>query len=156
MKYPQLSLDNQLCHRLYLASNRITRAYRPLLTALDLTYPQYVVMMALWEQDHISIASLLTKTGIDPGAMTLILKKVEEKGLIEIQKSETDKRSKFVFLSESGSKLADQAKHIPEQLTCQFDDVDRTAFNQLIALLDTLNTSLAESEEGLACKSRHS
>ncbi|MEC8226255.1 MAG: MarR family transcriptional regulator, partial [Pseudomonadota bacterium] len=67
MKYPQLKLDNQLCHRLYMASNGIARAYRDSLNQLDLTYPQYVVMMALWEKDQISIAELLEKTAIDGG-----------------------------------------------------------------------------------------
>ncbi|KKM18622.1 hypothetical protein LCGC14_1663810, partial [marine sediment metagenome] len=84
MKYPQLKLDNQLCHRLYMASNSVVRAYRDALNALELTYPQYVVMMALWEEDKITIAQLLKKTAIDGGAMTQILKKMTDKQLLVV------------------------------------------------------------------------
>ncbi|MGO3820149.1 MAG: MarR family winged helix-turn-helix transcriptional regulator, partial [Vibrio casei] len=86
MKHPQLKLDNQICHRLYMASNALTRTYREMLSELDLTYPQYVVMMALWEQDNISITKLLEKTAIDGSAMTQILKKMSDKGLLNIIK----------------------------------------------------------------------
>ena len=65
MSFEQLKLKNQLCHRLYMASNSIARAYREPLAALNLTYPQYVVMMALWERDKITIAQLIDKTAID-------------------------------------------------------------------------------------------
>ena len=65
-----LKLENQLCHRFYTLSNAFTRAYRPLLKALDITYPQYVTLMALWETDHITIAELLDRTAIDGGAMS--------------------------------------------------------------------------------------
>ena len=77
MSINQLKLKNQLCHRLYMASNSIVRAYRELLSVLNITYPQYVVMMALWEQDKITIAQLVEKTAIDGGAMTQILKKIQ-------------------------------------------------------------------------------
>ena len=73
-----LKLESQLCHRFYTLSNAFTRAYRPMLKSLDITYPQYVVMMALWEQSNVTIAELLDKTVIDGGAMTLILKKLEQ------------------------------------------------------------------------------
>ena len=75
MSSDQLKLENQLCHRLYMASNSIVRAYREPLNELNITYPQYVVMMALWEKDKITITELLDKTLIDGGAMTQILKK---------------------------------------------------------------------------------
>ncbi len=74
MSINQLKLKNQLCHRLYMASNSIVRAYREPLRELNLTYPQYIVMMALWEQDEITIAELVEKTAIDGGAMTQILR----------------------------------------------------------------------------------
>ncbi len=74
-----LKLENQLCHRFYTLSNAFTRAYRPLLKALDITYPQYVTLMALWETDDITIAELLEKTVIDGGAMSLILKKLKKR-----------------------------------------------------------------------------
>ncbi len=85
MSYEQLKLKNQLCHRLYMASNSIARAYREPLSELNITYPQYVVMMALWEQDEVTIAELVAKTAIDGGAMTQILKKMSEEILREKQ-----------------------------------------------------------------------
>ena len=75
MTFNQLQLKNQLCHRLYMASNSIVRAYREPLSDLNITYPQYVVMMALWEQDKVTIAELVKKTAIDGGAMTQILRR---------------------------------------------------------------------------------
>ena len=91
-----LKLENQLCHRFYTLSNAFTRAYRPLLKALDITYPQYVTLMALWEDDDITIAELLDRTAIDGGAMSLILKKLQDKGFLVVTKDKADKRVKRV------------------------------------------------------------
>ena len=74
MSFEQLKLKNQLCHRLYMASNSIARAYRAPLAEINLTYPQYVVMMALWEEDKITISDLIERTAIDGSALTQILK----------------------------------------------------------------------------------
>lgn len=97
-----LKLENQLCHRFYTLSNAFTRAYRPLLKALDITYPQYVTLMALWESDNITIAELLDRTSIDGGAMSLILKKLEDKTYLRVVKDEQDKRVKRVCLTNTG------------------------------------------------------
>ncbi len=96
MPFAQLKLKNQLCHRLYMASNSIVRAYREPLRELNLTYPQYIVMMALWEQDEITIAELVEKTAIDGGAMTQILRKMADKCLLQMLKNHRDKRQRFV------------------------------------------------------------
>ncbi|MBQ4852212.1 MarR family winged helix-turn-helix transcriptional regulator [Pseudoalteromonas sp. MMG012] len=142
MSYEQLKLKNQLCHRLYMASNSITRRYRPHLEALDLTYPQYVVMMALWEQDNITIAQLRELTAIDGGALTLILKKMTTKSLIRIVSNENDKRKKHVKLLAGGLDLKVQAQHIPEQIKCNFSNVNEEEVNDLIALLDKVLVNL--------------
>lgn len=139
MKYPQLKLDNQICHRLYMASNRIIRNYRDPLTLLDLTYPQYVVMMALWEKDGITIAELLQKTSIDGGAMTQILKKMTDKSLLSIVKDEDDKRKRVIKLEPHGLQLQDQAADIPEKISCSFSNVTEQEAQQLIILLDKIN-----------------
>lgn len=139
MSHPQLALDKQLCHRLYMASNRVTRYYRDFLGELQLTYPQYVVMMALWEEDQISINALLKKTAIDGGAMTLILKKMSDKDLLCIEKSDKDKRKRIVKLSEKGRALSDSAALIPEQMRCAFQVLDDSELQQLIVLLDKVN-----------------
>lgn len=138
MTYENLKLDNQLCHRLYMASNKIIRTYRPFLDSLDLTYPQYVVMMALWEEDGVTIQRLLAKTAIDGGAMTLMLKKMQEKAYLSIKPSEDDKRKKLIYLSEAGRTLKESAKDIPEQVKCTFEQITQDDFNQLIGLLDKM------------------
>lgn len=143
MNYPQLKLDAQICHRLYMASNGIARAYRASLQKLDLTYPQYVVMMALWEKDEISIAELLEKTVIDGGAMTQILKKMTDKALLSIVKDEKDKRKRVVKLQSRGQDLQHQAATIPEQIRCKFPSIDEQKAQALIELLDSINGDLA-------------
>ena len=142
MKYPQLKLDNQLCHRLYMASNGIARAYRDSLNQLDLTYPQYVVMMALWEKDQISIAESLEKTAIDGGAITQILKKMSDKALLSITKDSHDKRKRLVQLEAKGKAMQDQAADIPSQIRCRFPSVSEQQALQLIELLDLVNSDL--------------
>jgi len=142
MKYPQLKLDNQLCHRLYMASNGIARAYRDSLNQLDLTYPQYVVMMALWEKDQISIAELLEKTAIDGGAMTQILKKMSDKALLSITKDSQDKRKRLVQLEAKGKAMQDQVADIPSQIRCRFPSINEQQALQLIELLDLVNSDL--------------
>ncbi|MFY8325334.1 MarR family winged helix-turn-helix transcriptional regulator [Pseudoalteromonas sp. ZZD1] len=142
MKFPQLKLDNQICHRLYMASNGIVRSYREALTAVDLTYPQYVVMMALWEKDKISINELLDKTAIDGGAMTQILKKMTEKQLLHIVKDEQDKRKRMVQLQAAGTQLQLKAESIPAQIRCKFPSISESEATQLISLLDKINSDL--------------
>lgn len=136
-----LKLENQLCHRLYLLSNAFTRAYRPLLDEIDITYPQYIVLMALWEKDEISIASLNQKTGIDAGAMTLILRKLSQKGFLDIRKDKADKRVKYVFLTEVGRELKEKARSIPEQMRCRVNDMQAEELQMLALLLDKLKSN---------------
>ncbi|AYA62791.1 MarR family winged helix-turn-helix transcriptional regulator [Alteromonas sp. RKMC-009] len=133
-----LKLENQLCHRFYTLSNAFTRAYRPLLAALDITYPQYVVMMALWEQDDVTIAGLLNKTLIDGGAMSLILKKLEQKGLLTVKQDEKDKRVKKVLLTEAGRAAKTTAEAVPAQMLCKFQGMTADEARQLVTLIDKL------------------
>lgn len=139
---PQLALSNQICHRFYVATNAITRAYKPYLKQLDLTYPQYLVLMSLWQQDGIEVGLVQQQTKIDPGALTLILKKLGQKGLLQLSSSKQDKRVKLVKLTEAGAKMEAQAENIPQQLRCQFPELSDTEVAQLTVLLDKLNTSL--------------
>ncbi|MBH0063428.1 MarR family transcriptional regulator [Pseudoalteromonas sp. NZS71] len=144
MAFEQLKLKNQLCHRLYMASNSIVRAYREPLNALNLTYPQYVVMMALWEQDEITIAELIDKTAIDGGAMTQILKKMSDKSLLAVIKDEHDKRKRLVQLTQYGQSLKLKAADIPKNILCKFDSVDAKQAKQLMQLLDLVVNDLAD------------
>ncbi|MDC2890304.1 MarR family transcriptional regulator [Psychrosphaera sp. 1_MG-2023] len=137
----QLKLSNQICHRYYVASNAITRAYRPLLDELGLTYPQYVVLMALWEEDNVEVKQVKAKTHIDGGALSLILKKLSAKNLINIVPSELDKRIKHVQLSDKGWQLQQEASGIPEKLMCQVSNMSR----EEVLLLKTLTDKLVEN-----------
>ncbi len=138
-----LKLENQLCHRFYSVSNAFTRAYRPLLKSLDITYPQYLVMMALWEQDNQTITQLVEKCRIDAGALTLILKKLNQKGFIEIKSSQQDKRVKEVVLTKKGLTAKSDAVNIPKQLLCQLQNLDADEMGQLKVLIDKLYCELA-------------
>jgi len=142
MNSDHLLLDEQLCHRVYVLSNAITRAYRPLLKDLDITYPQYVVMMALWEQDDIVINQLLEKTLIDAGAMSLILKKLHAKSLISLNSSNIDKRIKVVKLTTPGQSLKELAMGVPAQLMCRAASLSEAEINTLKRLTDKLNNDL--------------
>lgn len=113
-----LLLRNQLCHSLYSASNAMVRAYRPLLAPLELTYPQYLVMLALWEHDSVPIKQLVEDTRLDPGTLTPILKRLESKGLIGRRKGAEDERQWVIVLTGSGRALREQASAIPGKLFC--------------------------------------
>lgn len=141
-----LKLENQLCHRFYTLSNAFTRAYRPLLKALDITYPQYVILMALWETDHITIAELLERTAIDGGAMSLILKKLEDKGFLMVTKDETDKRVKRVQLTKMGKKKKTIAEEVPAQMLCKLEGMSAEESRELVKLLDKLSGCFENAE----------
>ncbi len=136
MAFEQLKLKNQLCHRLYMASNKIIRSYKDYLDPLDLTYPQYVVMMALWEFDNIKVSRLIELTQIDGGSLTLILKKLIKKGFISESKDSTDKRSKVLSLTSSGKSLKKSAASIPKRLSCEDPKLSPKEAYQLALLLD--------------------
>jgi DNA-binding MarR family transcriptional regulator len=144
MPLDQLKLKNQLCHRLYMASNSIVRAYREPLSELNITYPQYVVMMALWEQDEITIAELVEKTAIDGGAMTQILKKIAGKSLLNIVTNQQDRRKRLVQLTQQGHALKEKAVKIPNEISCKFNNIDSQQTKQLMQLLDLVVHDLAE------------
>lgn len=139
-----LILSNQICHRFYKATNAITRAYKPYLNQLDITYPQYLVMMALWETDVIEVSKVQQQTQVDAGALSLILKKLVAKGLISLNPAEGDKRVKLVCLTQQGKEMQLEASDIPMKLRCQFPDFSEADIAQLIQLLDKLNVSLGE------------
>lgn len=144
MKSETLFLDNQLCHRFYVVSNALTRAYRPMLEALDLTYPQYIVMMSLWQKDQVTVKELLQHTQIDGGAMTLMLKKLEKKLIVNITPSEEDKRVKLISLTEKGQALQQKALKLRESVLCQFAPISEQELLQLTELVDKLKNNLTD------------
>jgi DNA-binding MarR family transcriptional regulator len=118
---PKLHLENQICHSLYSATNALVRTYRPILEELDLTYPQYLVMLALWQQDAVMIKSLVDRTRIDAGTLTPLLKRLQTKSLITMTKSSEDSRQKMVVLTEDGHALIEKAEDVPDKLLCNID-----------------------------------
>lgn len=140
-----LKLENQLCHRFYTLSNAFTRAYRPLLKTLDITYPQYVTLMALWESDDITIANLLEVTDIDGGAMSLILKKLEAKGFLTVIKDDNDKRVRRVKLTTEGIAKKAVAEEVPTQMLCKLQGMTKEESHMLRDLLDKLGGCFSQS-----------
>lgn len=142
------TLESQLCHRLYVLSNAVTRTYRPLLEAVNLTYPQYVVMMALWQQHannqhHLSIGELQKITSIDNGCLSLMLKKMVNKGVIELTANPLDKRSKMISLSQVGIDLEQQAGQEKAKIQQQQQDtLSEEDYQNLTHLLDKLKKGL--------------
>ena len=147
MNYDSLKLDNQLCHRFYIASNAIVRAYRPILKKLDLTYPQYVILMALWEKDAVTHKELSSQTKVDSGSLTSILQKLLEKKIIKITIDKEDKRVKTILLTAKGLKLKDQCLVVPEQAFCQVDSLSQKEIQDLVRLIDKVNHLLLDDEE---------
>jgi len=110
---PALLLDNQLCFALYSASLTMTKLYKPLLDALDLTYPQYLVMLVLWEQDGLMVSALGERLSLDSGTLTPLLKRMEAAGLLQRQRSADDERRVQVSLTPQGVELQERAATVP-------------------------------------------
>lgn len=111
-------LDSQLCFALYSASSHLTAIYRPLLDPLGLTYTQFMVLMALWEKDDISITQVARRAGLSKATMTPLMKRLEEKQLIERQIQEGNERQKNVVLTLAGRKLSEQSGDITRRAFC--------------------------------------
>lgn len=113
-----MRLDRQLCFALYASSLAMTKLYKPLLAPLGLTYPQYLVLLALWEQDGQSVGELGERLQLDSGTLTPLLKRMEQAGLLQRSRDPEDERRVCVSLSTSGLALKDRARSIPQQLAC--------------------------------------
>jgi MarR family transcriptional regulator, organic hydroperoxide resistance regulator len=122
-----LDLDKQICHSLYSAANALVRAYRPLLEPIGLTYPQYVVMMSLWQNDAVSVKQLSEHTRLDSGTLTPLLKRLESKGALQRLHSQRDERQKVIVLTEQGQALKQQAAKIPQSMACNASMVKKDA-----------------------------
>jgi DNA-binding MarR family transcriptional regulator len=116
MAHEQLKLENQLCFPLYAAAREVTRSYKPLLDPLDITYPQYLSMLVLWEYGEQSVSELGNKLRLDSGTLTPLLKKLESKGLVSRRRDKSDERRVMVSLTDDGRALEDLAVDIPKQL----------------------------------------
>jgi DNA-binding MarR family transcriptional regulator len=122
-----LLLDNQVCFALYSASLAMTRLYKPLLADLGLTYPQYLVMLVLWEGDALMVSELGERLGLDSGTLTPLLKRLESLGLLTRQRDAQDERRVHVHLSPAGRHLKMRARKLPacilESTRCSLDEL---------------------------------
>jgi MarR family transcriptional regulator, organic hydroperoxide resistance regulator len=110
---PALLLDNQLCFALYSTSLAMTKIYKPLLAPLGLTYPQYLAMLVLWEQDGVMVSELGERLYLDSGTLTPLLKRLEGSGLIARLRDVADERRVHITLTAAGRKLKAKAAAIP-------------------------------------------
>ena len=116
-KYEALKLNKQLCFPLYACSRHMIRLYKPFLDELELTYTQYITMMVLWEREAVTVKELGSELYLDSGTLTPLLKKLEERGLVNRRRSDVDERNLIVTVTEKGQALRDRALHIPGEMT---------------------------------------
>ncbi|WP_433057850.1 MarR family winged helix-turn-helix transcriptional regulator [Dactylosporangium sp. CS-033363] len=113
-----LPLDRQVCFALYTATRAVTARYRPLLDELGLTYPQYLVLLALWEQDERSVKDLGAALRLESSTLSPLLKRLETAGLVARERRSDDERSVTVRLTSEGTALRTQAAGVPARLVC--------------------------------------
>ena len=144
-----LALDNQFCFALYSASLAMTKAYKPLLDNLGLTYPQYLAMMVLWQKDDLLVKDIGEKLFLDSGTLTPLLKRLEATGMITRTRDEKDERQVRITLTPEGRALKRRARTIPEQVMCasgQSAQALSTLRNQLALLRDNLTHATETAE----------
>jgi DNA-binding MarR family transcriptional regulator len=144
-----LLLDEQLCFALYAASRTLTAAYRPLLEPLGLTYPQYVVMLVLWERDGLTVSELGERLLLDSGTLTPLLKRLEQAGLIVRERRQSDERQVEVGLTRSGRALRARAEKIPACLLQQCG-LGEAALVRLRGSLRTLTENILHNPQGVS------
>ena len=138
MEFDQLKLENQLCFPLYAASRLIIREYQQYLDKLEITYPQYLVLMVLWETDNISVNEISQKLILNTNTVTPLLKRMEVQGIITRNHSEKDERKVMVKLTGKGLLMRKEAASIPEKLiACILSDSMKV--EELIDMKEKLN-----------------
>ena len=138
MDYEQLRLSNQVWFPIYAASRLITREYQPLLEKMGLTYPQYLVMMILWETDGIAVNKIAEKLILNTNTVTPLLKRMDADGLITRSRSGSDERKVIVKLTPKGKKMKEKAAEIPQKLMAGLN-TDKVRLEEIIDLRDKLN-----------------
>ncbi|WP_137405078.1 MarR family winged helix-turn-helix transcriptional regulator [Echinicola rosea] len=133
--YSSLFLENQLCFPLYAASRLMIKAYQPHLGKLDLTYPQYLVLLVLWEKDHLTVSQISQALMLESNTLTPLLKRLEEKGLLKRTRDKDDERKVFVTLTSNGKTMREKAVCIPTEI---MKNVDVLNLEEMKALYDHL------------------
>ncbi|MFW2780324.1 MarR family winged helix-turn-helix transcriptional regulator, partial [Acinetobacter baumannii] len=139
-----LKLENQLCFLIYSTNLALNQLYRKLLTPLGITYPQYLVMLVLWEKDEITVSEIGSKLFLESSTLTPILKKLEALQLLNRTRSKEDERQVIITLSEKGKKLKEQAVNIPTHIL-EASSCDTATLLGLKDQLTQLRTNIALS-----------
>ena len=113
---PLLRLDNQICFAVYSAAHAFNRVYKPLLDRLGLTYPQYLVMLSLWERDGVPVKDIGERLFLDSGTLTPLLKRLEAAGLVKRTRSTEDERQVLIALTPQGQALKEKARTVPQSI----------------------------------------
>jgi DNA-binding MarR family transcriptional regulator len=141
MAYEQLKLGNQLCFPVYAASRLITREYQPFLDKLGITYPQYLVLMILWEEDGMPVNDIAKKLILNTNTITPLLKRMEQQGIIKRKRSREDERKVIVQLTAKGKELQEEASLIPEKLAGRLLEGDLKV-DDLVRLKEMLDSMI--------------
>jgi MarR family transcriptional regulator, organic hydroperoxide resistance regulator len=142
-----LRLDNQICFAVYSAAHAFNRVYKPLLDRLGLTYPQYLVMLSLWERDGVPVKDIGERLFLDSGTLTPLLKRLETAGLVKRTRSTEDERQVLIALTPQGQALKEKARNVPQSIL-EASDCSVTELvalkSEIVALRDRLNAALGE------------
>src|SRR3954470_17826801 len=142
-----LLLGNQICFAVYSTAHAFNRVYKPLLDRLGLTYPQYLVMLVLWERDDVPLKDIGEKLFLDSGTLTPLLKRHPGHGLINTTRSAEDERQVLIALAPNGHALKEDATAVPQAIlsnsACSVGELV-TMKNELVALRDKLNAALGD------------
>lgn len=141
-EFNPLSLDNQLCFSLYVCSKEIIRLYNPILEPLGITYTMYIVLMALWEKDNISVKELGKRVFLDSGTLTPLLKKLEAQELITRSREKSDERSLVISLTDKGRDFRTKCLDVPAQMACN-RLLDMSKAQELLGILHTLMSNMS-------------
>ncbi len=142
-----LLLGNQLCFAVYSTAHAFNRAYKPLLDRLGLTYPQYLVMLVLWERDGVPVKDIGERLLLDSGTLTPLLKRLEAAELVKRTRSTEDERQVLIALTPRGQALKEKARAVPQAIlaasACSISELSAMK-NELVVLRDRLNAVLGE------------
>jgi DNA-binding MarR family transcriptional regulator len=142
MSLPQLRLDNQLCFLFHRISRELDAAYRPLLAELGLTYPQYLVMLVLWESDGLGVGELGDRLDLDSGTLSPLLRRLEHAGLVRRERATSDERRVRISLTDRGRDLQERAAGVPEAIAGHVVD-DEAGYEAMKAQLNDLADRIA-------------
>jgi DNA-binding MarR family transcriptional regulator len=138
-----LKLENQACFPVYALSRVLTAHYKPILDGIDLTYPQYLVMLVLWEHQQLSVKEIGDKLLLDSGTLTPLLKKLESKKLVSRIRSSADERVVMISVTKTGAALKEKAVNVPESFKCSLG----LSIEEMGSLRDTINTILERTKQ---------